>query len=201
MRNGRKAGKKLFMLLAVLITAMASISAQQRTPTAGPSSNNAQIFLMARMPETLSLAFNVNDINVNDIKDAEWTADSGMSVKTADVRPTAASVTATWVLAPGRSRIVAWAHVQRPPARVLLAFASSIDIPRYGGEVSDSPLGYGFAPRASVASRKLDALNITGSNRVAANTVSLSDSIEITPAELPEDAHIGTVKIQVEAVP
>jgi len=196
MRNGRKAGKKLFMLLAVLITAMASISAQQRTPTTGPSSNNAQIFLMARMPETLSLAFNVNDI-----KDAEWTADSGMSVKTADVRPTAASVTATWVLAPGRSRIVAWAHVQRPPARVLLAFASSIDIPRYGGEVSDSPLGYGFAPRASVASRKLDALNITGSNRVAANTVSLSDSIEITPAELPEDAHIGTVKIQVEAVP
>ncbi len=196
MRNGRKAGKKLFMLLAVLITAMASISAQQRTPTAGPSSNNAQIFLMARMPETLSLAFNVNDI-----KDAEWTADSGMSVKTADVRPTAASVTATWVLAPGRSRIVAWAHVQRPPARVLLAFASSIDIPQYGGEVSDSPLGYGFAPRASVASRKLDALNITGSNRVAANTVSLSDSIEITPAELPEDAHIGTVKIQVEAVP
>ncbi len=196
MRNGRKAGKKLFMLLAVLITAMASISAQQRTPTAGPSSNNAQIFLMARMPETLSLAFNVNDI-----KDAEWTADSGMSFNSADVRPTAASVTATWVLAPGRSRIVAWAHVQRPPARVLLAFASSIDIPRYGGEVSDSPLGYGFAPRASVASRKLDALNITGSNRVAANTVSLSDSIEITPAELPEDAHIGTVKIQVEAVP
>ncbi len=173
MKNGRKAGKR-FMLLVVLMAAAASMSAQQRfeSPTAARGSNNAQISLIARMPETLTLA-----LNVNEIKDTNLVADSSMSVNS-PVALTAASVTATWVLAPGRSQIVTLAHLKLQPARVLVALANSIDIPPYGGAVSDSPLGYGLTPKTSISSRKLDVLDITDSNRVAASTVSLSDSIE-----------------------
>jgi len=195
MKNGRKAGKR-FMLLVVLMAAAASMSAQQRfeSPTAARGSNNAQISLIARMPETLTLA-----LNVNEIKDTNLMADSSMSVNS-PVALTAASVTATWVLAPGRSQIVTLAHLKLQPARVLVALANSIDIPPYGGAVSDSPLGYGLTPKTSISSRKLDVLDITDSNRVAASTVSLSDSIETTAAaQLPGDP-VGTVKIQVQAV-
>jgi len=197
MKNGRKAGKR-FMLLVVLMAAAASMSAQQRfeSPTAARGSNNAQISLIARMPETLTLA-----LNVNEIKDTNLMADSSMSVNS-PVALTAASVTATWVLAPGRSQIVTLAHLKLQPARVLVALANSIDIPPYGGAVSDSPLGYGYGltPKTLISSRKLDVLNITDSNRVAASTVSLSDSIETTAAAQLQGDAVGTVKIQVQAV-
>ena len=195
MKNGRKAGKR-FMLLVVLMAAAASMSAQQRfeSPTAARGSNNAQISLIARMPETLTLA-----LNVNEIKDTNLVADSSMSVNS-PVALTAASVTATWVLAPGRSQIVTLAHLKLQPARVLVALANSIDIPPYGGAVSDSPLGYGLTPKTSISSRKLDVLDITDSNRVAASTVSLSDSIETTAAAQLQGDAVGTVKIQVQAV-
>jgi len=82
----------------------------------------------------------------------------------------------------------------------LVALANSIDIPPYGGAVSDSPLGYGLTPKTSISSRKLDVLDITDSNRVAASTVSLSDSIETTAAAQLQGDAVGTVKIQVQAV-
>ena len=197
MKNGRKAAKR-FMLFVILMAAAVSMSAQQtlESSAAARGSNSAQIFLIARMPESLTLA-----LNVNEIKDTNLVADSSMSVNS-PVALTAASVTATWVLAPGRSHIVTWAHVKLQPVRVLVALASSIDLPPYAGTVSDSPFGYGLAPRMSVSSRKLDALNITDSNRVAANTVSLSDAIETSAAaQLQGNAYIGTVKIQVQALP
>jgi hypothetical protein len=198
MKNGRKAGKR-FMLLVVLMVAVASMSAQQtlESSAAARGSNSAQVFLIARMPESLTLA-----LNVNEIKDMSLVADSSMSLDGADVPPTAASVTATWVLAPGRSHVVTWAHVKLQPAKVLVALANSIDFPPYAGTVSDSPFGYGLAPRMTVSSRKLDALDITDSNRVAAKTVSLSDAIETSAAaQLQGNAYIGTVKIQVQALP
>src|SRR5258708_3687831 len=198
MKNGRKAAKR-FMLFVILMAAAVSMSAQQtlESSSAARGSNSAQVFLIARMPESLTLA-----LNVNEIKDTNLVADSSMSLNGADVPPTAASVTATWVLAPGRSHIVTWAHVKLQPVGVLVALAISIALPPYAGTVSDSPFGYGLAPRMSVSSRKLDALNITDSNRVAANTVSLSDTIETSAAaQLQGNAYIGTVKIHVQALP
>jgi hypothetical protein len=196
MGNECKAGKR-FMLLVVLMATGASTSAQQgsRTSAAAQTSNSAQIFVIARMPETLTLA-----LNVNEIKDTNSVADATMSVNST-VALTAASVTATWILAPGRSHIVTWAHVKLQPAKTLVALASSIDIPPYGRAVSDSLLEYGLTPKTSVSSRKLDALNITDSNRATARTVSLSDALDATAAaQLQEDA-IGTLKIQVQVVP
>src|SRR5260370_13151138 len=126
MKNGRKAGKR-FMLLVVLMVAVASMSAQQtlESSAAARGSNSAQIFLIARMPESLTLA-----LNVNETKDTNLVADSSMSVNS-PVALTAASVTATWVLSPGRSHIVTWAHVKLQPVSVFVALTSSTHLPPY----------------------------------------------------------------------
>src|SRR5260221_2084471 len=168
MKNGRKAGKR-FMLLLVLMAAAASMSAQQRfeSPTAARGSNNAQISLIARMPETLTLA-----LNVNEIKDTNLVADSSMSINS-PVALTAASVTATWVLAPGRSQIVTLAHLKLQPARVLVALANSIDIPPYGGGVLGSPLRLHYLrlPPTIIFNMKLPVLVSTPSHSGATKTL------------------------------
>src|SRR5258707_5869364 len=157
MKNGRKAAKR-FMLFVILMAAAVSMSAQQtlESSAAARGSNSAQIFLIARMPEALTLA-----LNVNEIKDTNLVADSSMSINS-PVALTAASVTATWVLAPGRSQIVTLAHLKLQPARVLVALANSIDIPPYGGAGAGSPPGYGYwlTPQTIILSKKLHVLDI-----------------------------------------
>ena len=183
------------MALAVLLAAAAPMAAQRSAPPmAAHGSKSGQIFLVARMPETLTLALDINGTN--------GAADSRLAFDNAGVPSVATSVTATWVLGLGRSHIVTWAHVKHPLAPVLLALAAPIGLRPYGESSSDGPLAYSIAPRTLVSSRKLDVLKITDSNRAAASTVSLSDSIEPNQApQLPEDAYIGTMKIQVQAVP
>jgi hypothetical protein len=191
--QGRLKVSQGLAVLAVLLAAAAPMAAQKSAaPMAAHGAKSGQIFLVARMPETLTLALDMNGAN--------GVADSRLAFDNAGVPSVATSVTATWVLALGRSHIVTWAHVKHPPAPLLLALATPIGISPYGDMSSDVPLAYNFAPRPSSSSRKLDVLNITDSNRAAASTVSLSDSIA-TPPQSAEDAYTGTVKIQVQVVP
>ncbi|HLJ30358.1 MAG TPA: hypothetical protein VKY85_26875 [Candidatus Angelobacter sp.] len=182
--RGRLRFARRLIVLAVMLVAATPMAAQQKS---AQRSQAGQVFLVARMPETLTLALDIRGIN-------------GMNVAAAPL-PTV-SVTASWVLARGRSQVVTWAHVERQAAPTLLALANPFAARLHGGTSSDAPLGYDITPRASVSSRQLNVRNIMDSNRVAASTVSLSDSIGITPgSQFVENAYIGTIKIQIQAVP
>lgn len=185
--QGRAYVATALAMLAILMAAAGPTAAQQK-------SKSGQIVLIARMPETLTLALNRN------VKSGIGASSQGFDY--AGLLATATSVTASWVLARGRSHIATWSHIKHPAAPVTLALAVPGGIEPYGETFTDSPFRYSFSARPSVSSRKLDILNIADSNRAAASTVSLSDSIETAAsAPVPEDAYLGTMKIQVQVVP
>lgn len=179
---------------AAVLALLAGLMAATRPMAAQQKSRSSQVVLIARMPEILTLALDGNA--------KSGTGASRQGFDYADPPATVASVTSSWVLARGRSHIVTWTHIKHPAAPVTLALAVPGGIGPYGETFTDSPLRFTLPSRPSISTRKLNILNITDSNRAAASTVSLSDSIEIAPpAAVPEDAYIGTMKIQVQAVP
>lgn len=177
MRDRRK------FLAAAIMAAMILIAAPGK---AQERSRSAHITLIARMPETLS--FSVNTGKPPDSFDGQQT---GPQV--------ADSVTANWVLGKGRTQIVTWAHVKRQPTPVLLALAS---ISNYGDPATDGPSSFHLPAQPLASSSRLDSLRITDANRVAANTLSLSDVVSPSAgSQSDEDGYIGTIKIQIQALP
>lgn len=179
----------MLMTLAVLL-AVAGPMAAQRKPKQGPE--RGQILLIARMPEALTMGLNKGL--------PQGSAASSATFDSPKVPSVATSVTASWALARGRSQIVTWSQVKRSAVPAIIALVIPLGIHRYGETFTDSPLGSGLA--TSVSNRKLEILNITDANRVAASTVSLADPLQSIPAaELTGDAYPGTMKIQVQAIP
>jgi hypothetical protein len=167
-----------------MTVAGAPVAAQER-------SKASHVILIARMPETLSFAVN-NGGPPDSFTDVSHPA--GPQV--------VSSITTSWVLGKGRAGIVTWTYVKRQQAPVLLAFAAADGISGYGGRTSDGLLSFHLPTSSLVSSSRLDSLAITGSNRVATSTVSLSDSKDPAPAgQRPEDVYIGTMKIQLQALP
>lgn len=187
--QGKPRISEVLMVLAVLLAAAGSMAAQQK-PKRRP--DRGRIFLIARMPETLTMGLNKNI--------PQGSAASSSAFDSSKVPSAATSMTSSWVLARGRSQIVTWSQVKRPAAPAIIALVIPSGIHRYSETFTDSPLGYGLA--TSVSNKKLEILNITDANRAAASTVSLSESLQTIPAvELTGDAYLGTMKIQVQAIP
>lgn len=171
-------------ITVVMIAASIPGAAQQR-------SNSSHVILIARMPETLTFVVNHGNLPGS-------IPDAGQQ----ETKQIARSVSASWVLGKGRSRIVTWAHVTRPQLPVLLAFAASDASGIYGGRAGVSDAGFHLSMQPQSSSSRLDSLALTGINLAGSNTLSLSDSMDPAPtAELPEEDYNGTIKIQVQTLP
>lgn len=180
-------------MLAALLVATAPMAAQTRSHQT--RSQGKQVFLVARMPETLTLALDKKS-DKNEKNGMNGTADSSLAFDNADLPSVVIGVTAQWVLARGRCQIVTGTQVKRPPAPPIIALATPMET------FTDAPVSYGLAPHSTVSSAKLSAVSISDANRASGSSLSLSDSLqEMAAPPAPENSFTGTIKIQIQAVP
>jgi hypothetical protein len=177
-----------YKFLTVLALAGIVLFTQGRM-AAQPNSKPATVTLIAVMPERLSLGVNPKAI-----------LSSSLALNSSPGTETAASITTSWSLLPGRAQVVIWAHVV-DSSPVLLASAMDLG----GNPFADGSAGFpGYRIPASnpTLHLKIDSTNLTQPGRTSTNTVDLPLEINEIPAPLlPQDPAAGTVKIQVQALP